>query len=113
MYCFRSDALTLQELCSRRAPVAILKLPGSDCRQWHYTCARSALEMCLEAAGSAVLFAHLILFLCYLGRAFRQLRARNYKCVPFFWTRRVCAQLGADTQPRCAGTSARPILLRG
>jgi hypothetical protein len=37
--------------------------------------------VCLEAAESAVLFAYLVLFLYYLGRAFRQLRARKYRCL--------------------------------
>ena len=63
--------------------------PGTegDCRQWTYDCRHDTVTVVLISLESAVFLAYFALFFFYLGRAFRQLRARNYRCaLPQDWT---------------------------
>ncbi|KAK9907744.1 hypothetical protein WJX75_009081 [Coccomyxa subellipsoidea] len=56
--------------------------PGTeegDCRQWTYDCRHDTVTVVLISLESAVFLAYFALFFFYLGRAFRQLRARNYR----------------------------------
>ena len=72
--------LTCRAPDCRHGPTIVLRPPGSSCRQWVFSCARSSLALGLDAAGLAVLFAYFALFMFYVGRGFRQLRDRDYRC---------------------------------
>ena len=55
---------------------------GGDCRQWLYDCAHDTLTQILIGLESAVFMVYFGLFFFYLGRAYHQLRGRNYRHVP-------------------------------
>lgn len=75
------ENLILRECRKAATPYYIPPGARDNCQQWVYDCRHEMTIQVLLALESAAFFIYFLLFFYYLLRAFRQLRARNYRYV--------------------------------